>query len=112
MDKKIQAGPHDIEQQAERNLVFAVYDEKAATYSTRTLTISASIGVAIREFSLACQNPETFYNRFPSDYALYHLGFFDDRSGKIYSFSEPRFVIRASEIINQLTPKPQEVSNA
>lgn len=107
---QIVKGPNDIEVPAERNPVFCVYDEKASAYSTRTISISVSIGTAIRDFTLACQNPETFYNRFPSDYSLYHLGFFDEKAGRFASFAEPRFVIRASEILANLTPR--EVSNA
>lgn len=106
----IQKGPNDIEQQADRNLVFAVYDEKAKAYAT-ILGVHTTISVAIRAFTLSCQNPETFYNRFPADYSLYNLGTYDERSGKITSYPEPRFVIRASEVV-QNQSKPQEVLNA
>lgn len=94
-------GPNDHKVESDRNLVFAVFDEKAQTYAT-TLGVHPTVSVAIRAFTLACQNPETFYNRFPGDYSLYNLGTYDERSGVITSYNEPRFVIRASEIINQL----------
>lgn len=101
---------NDIENPADRLLIFSVFDEKAQAYS-KILGVHTTINVAIREFTVACQNPETFYNRFPNDYSLYHLGTYDEISGRITSFPEPRFVIRASEILNLLKPQ-SEVANA
>lgn len=101
---------NDIENPADRFLVFTVFDEKAQAYS-KIIGVHPTINVAIREFTIACQNPETMYNRFPGDYCLYHLGTYDERSGRITSFPEPRFVIRASEILNLLKPQ-SEVANA
>jgi len=110
MKNPMKKGPNDIEQISDRNLIFSVYDEKAQAYST-TIGVHPTISVAIRAFTLACQNPETFYNRFPNDYALYNLGSYDEKSGYITTYPEPRFVIRASEIISHLAHKP-EVLNA
>lgn len=103
----MKSGPNDIEHKADRFLVFAVYDEKAQAYS-KVLGVHATVNVAIRDFTLACQNPETFYHRFPMDYSLYHLGTYDDDSGKITSFPEPRFVIRASECLEHFTQPKKE----
>lgn len=97
----------DVPQEAERNLVFALYDEKAKAY--QNLSVQNSIGVAVRGLTVACQNPESFLAKFPADYSLYHVGNFDERTGRVYSFNEPRLVVRCTELIS----KPQmEVSNA
>lgn len=100
-----------MEHKVDRLSVFAVYDEKAQAYS-KILGVHTTVSVAIRDFTLACQNPETFYHRFPSDYSLYQLGTYDDCSGKITSFPEPRFVIRASECLNQFSEPKKEAFNA
>lgn len=111
MKNFIKHGSQDVEQKVDRFLVFSVFDEKAQAYS-KILGVHPTVSVAIRDFTIACQNPETFYHRFPSDYALYHLGTYDEESGKITSFPEPRFVVRASEILEQFKLTKQEASNA
>ena len=100
MTTKLASGPNDKEIKTERNLIFSVYDEKAETYSL-PLTHS-SVQVAIRSFTAAVKNPQSFIHQFPSDYALYHIGSFDEDTSEIKSFSQPRFIVRASEIMNSL----------
>lgn len=93
----IKASDLDIAQEAERNLVFALYDEKAKSY--QNVNIQNSIGVAVRGLTVACQNPESFLAKFPADYSLYHIGNFDERTGRVHSFNEPRLIVRCSELV-------------
>lgn len=94
------------EQVVKRQLVFSIYDEKAEAYNLPF--ILPQVALAIRTFAGHLQNPApgNTLAQFPSDFALYHLGTFDDRTGKLESFTEPRFIVRGSEVLNQL--KPQE----
>lgn len=100
MSKFISKGSNDVEQPVSRYLVFAVYDEKAQAYGMPIT--HPTVNVAIRSFTSACQNPESFLSKFASDYALYHIGTYDEFTGSLVSYPEPRFIIRASEICNQL----------
>lgn len=97
------------EKSVDRNQIFAVYDEKAQSYGL-PLT-HATVSVAIRSFTAACQNPQSFLSQFSSDYSLYHIGTYDEISARIVSFTEPRFVIRASEVVKPVV-NLMEVSNA
>lgn len=109
MTNKIAAGPNDKPQTTERNLIFSIYDEKAETFSL-PLTHS-SVSVAIRSFTAGCKNPQSFLNQFPSDYALYLIGSFDENNAQINSYPQPRFIVRASEILNQLQEAAHAPSN-
>lgn len=93
------------ENEIPRMFLYAVHDEKAETYGPPMAHPSA--GVAIRGFTAACQNKQSFLAQFPSDYSLYCIGHYDDRTGKCVAFPEPRFLIRASEIVAALTVKEQ-----
>lgn len=100
MTNTLTAGPNDRESKTERNLLFSIYDEKAETYSL-PLT-HTSISVAIRSFTAGIKNPQSFLNQFPADYALYLIGTFDENTSQINSYPTPRYIVRASEIVNQL----------
>lgn len=75
--------------------IFSVYDEKAQAYNTPFF--QAHIGQAIRSFSDLVSDTKTTLNKHPEDYSLYHIGDYDDTNGKIVSFTEPKFLSRATE---------------
>lgn len=106
----MQKNKNDVEQKSPRNMVFAVYDEKARSYGGPI--IHPEIGVAIRSFTAAIKNPQSFLNQFPEDYSLYSIGTYDETSGKLVSYPEPQFIIRASDIIQTLKsePKPEVIN--
>lgn len=72
--------------------IYSVYDSKAMTYGQPFHAIND--GVAIRMFGGAANDPETTLNKFPEDFVLYHLGRFDDQSGR-YEITNMRAVTTA-----------------
>lgn len=74
-------------------LAFSIFDEKALTYGQPFFT--NAVGVASRNLQEAVQNRETMISRHPEDFALYHLGYFDNETGHMDP-SKPELVVRAS----------------
>lgn len=64
-----------------QQLVFSIYDTKAAIYSSPWL--SPTKGAAIRAFSDNVNDVQSPFYRHPDDYILFQLGVFDDNTGEI-----------------------------
>jgi len=79
--------------------VFSIYDEKAQAYNAPFF--QSAVGQAMRSFCDLAKDEKTSINRHPEDFALYHIGEFDDTDAKIVSFAEPRFLARATEYFQQ-----------
>lgn len=78
--------------------VYAVKDIKSGLFaSPHHLT---SDGVAIRSFSMACENKESQINKFPEDYSLYHLGTFNIETGLLEAVT-PKQIANASEFVTK-----------
>ena len=59
--------------------VFSVFDSKAGSFAQPFFSHTLVTGK--RAFADACADPSTMLSRHPSDFALFHLGSFDDQSG-------------------------------
>lgn len=59
--------------------ILSVFDKVAQTYDIPFFKLNAA--VAQREFHMACQNEQSLYNQFPSDYELHELGEFNQTDG-------------------------------
>lgn len=60
--------------------IFSIYDSAASYYQPPFACNNK--GIALREFSDACNNKETFLAKHPADYTLFLLGTFDDITGE------------------------------
>ena len=67
--------------------VFTVFDSKAETYLPPFYM--PALGAALRSFADTCNDPSHAFNKHPSDYALFHLGSFDDSHASFDSFTTP-----------------------
>lgn len=65
-----------------------------------------AIGLATRSFADECNRPDSPMHKHPGDYALYHIGSYDDSSGRLES-CEPRQVARGVDV-----KRPEGVSGA
>lgn len=74
--------------------VFCVYDSATGAYMQPFF--ARSTGEALRSFTELANDPKTSVHKYPSDYTLFLLGFWDDNSG-IFSTSPPERVIGALE---------------
>lgn len=79
--------------------IFSVYDSKAETYMAPwTATNKAT---AIRAFSDQCNNPDSSFSRHPHDYALMHLGSWDDQTARYETLEVPTNMGLAHEFKTQ-----------
>ncbi len=62
---------------------YSIYDSKAVAYLPPFMCHSE--GIAIRSFTEACNSEGHQFGKFPADYTLFHIGEFDDETGKLVS---------------------------
>lgn len=78
--------------------LFSVYDSKAelymppVTYRTR--------GEAIRSFQAACEDKQSQFHKYPSDFTLVEIGSFIESSGLIVGSETPTIVVNASDFVS------------
>lgn len=76
--------------------IYAVYDRQAK--STQPIYEQTNDLVAIRDFSMLCQNEKVdMIRKFPDDYCLMCLGQIDTDTGAI--ISEPKVIAEAKEYV-------------
>lgn len=61
--------------------VYSCLDRKAALFS-RPFVVQ-NHAVALRAFEAAKQDPSSEISKFPTDFELYHVGYFDDDTGVV-----------------------------
>lgn len=62
---------------------------------------------ALRMFDQNCKNPETLWNKYPSDFSIFLVGQFDDTTGHLETKELPLFLASALDYV----PTPQIVNN-
>ena len=60
--------------------VYGVYDSKAGAFNMPFYMQNA--GMALRVFVQTAKDPNTSLNKFPSDFILFELGEFEERTGE------------------------------
>lgn len=76
---------------------FSVFDATAKFYST-TFPFK-TIGEALRSFSTTAQDPKSQIGQYPKDFSLYHVGEYDDQTGKYTNLNQPVHLGTAQETI-------------
>lgn len=71
--------------------VYSIYDRKASYYGTPFYLPTDTH--AIREFTRIVHDANSNPNKFPEDYSIVSLGFFDDTTGTFTLNDEPRLVV-------------------
>ncbi len=77
--------------------IFAIFDYCADVFCTPFVMDSANL--AMRSFSDYCCIPDTSISKHPEDYALFQLGEYNKKTGRLISFENPRLLSRASSVI-------------
>lgn len=77
--------------------IFAVFDSKSGAYGNPFFLVNEK--VALRSFEQATKDNTTELYKFPSDFNLTHLGWFDDNTGDIEQFSQPQILAWASSFL-------------
>lgn len=78
--------------------IFSVYDTKAHAYLPPFFL--HNIEMAKRTFQNCANSTEHTFGTNPEDYCLFHLGSFDDNTGKIKTLSTPQSLGLAQEYKN------------
>lgn len=76
--------------------LFSIRDTKAEMYFTPWS--KSTIGEAERDFSELAKNKETSVGKYPEDFDLFHVGEFDEKTGKITPFDTPRHILKANAV--------------
>lgn len=80
---------------------FSVFDSAAGAYLEPFPC--PTIEVAIRRFREAIHTPDHQFQKFPEDYTLFHVGSFDQSTGK-FTVLEPRSLGVAMTFLTPSTP--------
>lgn len=75
--------------------IFSVHDSKAEAYLTPIYFRTK--GEAIRAFESTCQDKDSQFNKYPSDFTLVELGDFNELTSLITSLPIPLTLSHASE---------------
>lgn len=71
--------------------MFSVFDKKAECFSPPFFL--KATGLALRGFSdMINSGEQTQYSLHPEDFDLYELGLWDDETGKVEQYTEPRML--------------------
>lgn len=89
---------------------YAIQDRKASVFNTPFFAVSH--GVACRSFSDVANDPNTTIYRHAADFALYHIGTFDDASGRLLPAELPAHVADASSFIRDYYTTPAANASA
>jgi len=81
--------------------IVAVHDRAAQGYARPVFV--AALGQAIRSFQdeLNRQDPNNEMNRHPDDFDLFHLGTYNDSTGKIESLEVPLQIAIGKQLVNR-----------
>lgn len=85
--------------------VYSIRDRRAAH---QMLFTAFGEGEAVRIFKTQANNPNSMIHVYAEDYELYHLGSWDEMTGKITGLDLPEFVVSA---INLKEITKHEVQN-
>jgi len=77
--------------------LFSLLDRKANSFLKPVPVGSEAEG--IRSIQMSLDQPEGLLSRFPEDFAVYEVGFFDIRSGEVTPTKPPRHVVNVSALV-------------
>ena len=85
--------------QEKNQYILSIYDNVAKIYEPPFT--EKNTGTAIRRIQdLIQNNPNSPYAKFPDNFALYHIGYFDPEDGSILDI-EPSHIINLEELTNK-----------
>lgn len=79
--------------------VFTIYDTAAEAYNQPFF--AQAKGQALRMFTQSANDPQSNISSYPSDFTLFHMGSFDDATGKFDLLSTPVGLGKAIEFKKQ-----------
>lgn len=80
--------------------IYSIRDAKTQFFSAPFY--NHTHGEAERNFKTACNDQQSNLSKFPEDYDLYHIGEYDDNTGKITPRDTPEHIIKAVQLVNKI----------
>ena len=77
--------------------VYSVFDSKALFWAAPF--ILRTNGEAVRAFASAANDPTHSWGRFPTDFTLFHIGYFDHETGEIRPTEAKMSLAVAAELV-------------
>ncbi|AAG45347.1 nonstructural protein [Bdellovibrio phage phiMH2K] len=79
--------------------VFSIRDSKTGVYGTPFY--QHTHGQAERSFQQLAKDPQSTVANHPEDFDLFHLGEYDDQTGKLTPLDTPEHCVKAIDLIKQ-----------
>jgi len=76
--------------------VFTIRDSKAEVFNPPFC--KHTHGEAERDFTSVANDEKSMVSKYPEDYDLYHIGTYDDQTGKIESLPTPEHMLKAVQV--------------
>jgi len=91
-------------------LILSVYDTAAQSYES--VFSKSNEAEAIREFTLACRNPQLMYNQFPEQFELHQLATIDSKGELVDNNKKTIMLALTVQALDKLNAKNEEQKNA
>lgn len=82
--------------------IFSVNDSKAEAYLPPIFFRTTA--EALRAFESSCDDSNSSFSKYPSDFTLVELGEYDELTAKITTHAQPRILQNAAEFKNKFIP--------
>lgn len=76
--------------------IYSVFDDAANTFMPPWYQNRDAL--AMRVFSDACRQEDHPFNQNPQDFHLYHLGNYDDETGRLENVDKPALLLKGSDV--------------
>jgi hypothetical protein len=77
--------------------VFSIYDTKAESFCLPFY--KQTKGLAIRDFTDACNDPKSPWSKYPSEFLLYEIGEFDDSTAIMINYEQNILIGHGSDFV-------------
>lgn len=82
--------------------IFAIRDIKVSAFNRPFFEFS--VITALRAVTVAVNTQDSAMHHFPSDFELHQIGEFDDITGKIHCFDQPKFIQSCQSLVGKMEP--------
>jgi len=78
--------------------IYTIKDAKAGTYAQPFYSVNNT--TAIRSFTVSVKDPQNPLSAYPEDFSLWHLGTYNDITGKLVG-NDPEFVANTAQQVEE-----------
>lgn len=79
--------------------IYSIRDSKAEVFNPPFF--KKTHGEAERDFTTLCNDDKSTVFKYPDDFDLYHMGIYDDVSGKILPLDTPQHIVKAVQCVKK-----------